>query len=163
MKVFIKNKLISIEGSSEVLNEQQEVIYKIEGKLISPTKKKRMYDKDGNLLYTIRNKWFTFFKHKTFVIDANKTRVATIVKNKWSFNHKYKIVDCLDEMEINGKFFSRTSTILKNGQEVATITREALALTDCFVLEANEEDIEFLTALVIAFDNIVDNRQGEDR
>lgn len=156
MKVYIRNKLISLGGSSDVLNEQQQPIYKVKGKIFSPRKKKLMYDMENNLLYTIRNRYFNWFAWKVFVFDAEKNKVATIKKSKWSFKVKYQIIDCVDEMEIVGKFFGLTSKILKNGKQVGTITRELTLLADHFCLEADEKDIPFLTALVVAFDNIKD-------
>ena len=156
MKVFIKNKLISLDGSSEVFDEENKMIYEVKGKLISPTKKKQMYDKDGNLLFTIRNKYWTMFYDRVFIFDAEKNKIATIKKGKWSFNRKYVIEDCVDSMEIQGKFFKRTSQILRNGQVVGSITNEFSLAKDSFSLEADEKDIPFLTALVIAYDNIID-------
>lgn len=162
MKVFIKNKLISIGGSSDVFDERKESIFKIKGKVVSPTKKKIMYDKNGNLLYIIRNRFWNFFADKVFVYDAQKNKVATIKKGKFSFSAKYQIQDCVDSMEINGKIFSRTSKIIRNGQEVGVITREFSFIEDAYSLEAEEQDIPFLTALVIAFDNLRDKIQDDD-
>ena len=163
MKVFIKNKIISIGGGSTVTNEKGEDIYKVEGKLITVTKKKRMYDMQGKLLYTIRNKYWTFFSHKVFVIDAEGHKVATIKKGKLSLNLKYQILGTEDEMSIQGKFFRGVSYIIKNGKEVASITRDpSLIRDDAFTLEAEEADIPFYTALVIAFDNINDTRHEDN-
>ena len=125
------------------------------------TKKKKMYNMAGDLLYTIRNKYWHLFTHKVFVYDANGNRVATIKKNKWSINERYKIVDTENEMSIEGRIFGRTSHIMKNGQAVATITRDFTIFADAFTLEANENDIAFFTALVIAFDNIKDKREEQ--
>lgn len=162
MKVFIKNKLISLGGSSEVFDEEQKPIFKIKGKVVSPTKKKFMYDMQGNLLYTIRNRFWNMFANKVFIYDANNQKVATIKKGKWSFSQKYKIEDCVDSMEIQGKFFSRTSQIMRNGQQAGVIVRDFTIFNDAFTLEAEEKDIPFLTALVIAFDNIKDKIQNDD-
>jgi len=158
MKVFIKNKLISLGGSSEVLNEKEEPVYKVKGRFFTFTKKKKMYDMEGKLLYTIRNKYWTFLCHKTMVFDANGDKVATIKKSKWSFNRKHEILDTENEMSIDGKFFSLESRILRNGVPVATITRKITLVRDAFTLEADEKDIAFYTALVIAFDNLNDKR-----
>ena len=162
MKVFIKNKLISIGGGSDVLNENQEPVYRVEGKLVTFTKKKQMFDMQGNLLYTIRNKYWNFFSHKVFVFNAQGERVATIKKGKFSISAKYQILDTEDEMSIEGKLFSRTSKIIKNGEPAATITREFTLVNDAFTLEADEKDMAFYTALVIAFDNIKDTIQDHD-
>ena len=161
MKVYIKNKLISLGGSSEVLNEQNQTIFKVKGKIFSPTKQKKMYDMEGNLLYVIRNKFWKFIANKVFVFDAEKTLVATIKKGKWSYNSDFEIEDTPDEMKIDGKFFSRKSKILKNEETVATINREITFIKDAFCLEADEKDIPFFTALVVAFDNMKDKIEKE--
>ena len=158
MKVYIKNKMISLGGSSEVLNEKMEPIFKVEGNVVTFTRKKKMYDMDYKLLYTIQNRYWNFFSHKVFVKDAEGKKIATIKKNKWSFNQKFEILDTEIPMSIDGKFFSATSHIMKDGQPSATIVREFTLINDAFTLEANEEDIPFYTALVIALDNLNDER-----
>lgn len=156
MKLFIRNKLLSLGGSSDVLDENEEKVFTVKGKVISPTKKKEIYDKEDNLIYTIRNRWFNFFSYKVFVYDANGDKLATIKKGKWSFSTNYKIEDCVDEMEFVGKFFSGTSQIMKNGQQVGVVVKDFSIINDYYTLEADEKDITFLTALVIAFDNLRD-------
>lgn len=82
--------------------------------------------------------------------------LQTIKKGKLSFNANYKIEDCVDDMQIVGKIFSRESKIMRNRKQVGVITREFSIIADSFCLEGEENDIAFLTALVIAFDNIKD-------
>ena len=135
MLVYIKNKLISLGGSSQVLNEDKELVFNVKGKIFSPTRKKFIYDKEGNLLYIIRNKFWTFFANRVYIFDAEKNRIATIKKSKFSFNRNYKIEDTEDAMSIGGKFFSTTSTILKNDEPVGVIQRKILALTDSSSIE----------------------------
>lgn len=158
MKVFIKNKLISLGDGSQVLNENEEPVFTVKGKILTFTKKKKIFDLNGNLLYVIRNRYWNLFSDKVFVKNAAGERVATIKKNKFSLNLKYEIIDTEDEMSIDGKFFSRESHIVKNGQPVATITRDFTIVKDAFTLEADEKDIPFYTAIVIAFDNLKDKR-----
>ncbi len=161
MKVYIKNKLISLGGSSDILNENQEPIFRVDGKVITFTKKKEMFDMDGKLLYTIRNRYLNFFTDKVYVYNADGIKVATLKKNKFSFNLKYQILDTGSEMSIEGKIFTGVSHIIKDGETVATITRDFSILNDAFILEANEENIAFYTALVIAFDNMLDQKSND--
>ena len=63
-----------------------------------------------------------------------------------------------DEIKIQGKFFGLSSQILRNGGVIGTIRRQITFINDAFELEANEEDIPFLIALVIAIDNITDKK-----
>lgn len=61
-----------------------------------------------------------------------------------------------DSIVIDGDFFSLTSTIVRNGQPIGTINRQITLFKDAFSLEAEEADMPFLVALVIAIDNIID-------
>ena len=162
MKVFIKNKF-NLQGSSEVTNEAGEVVYTVEGKVVSLARKKTLVDKEGNVLYTIKNKLFNMFSHKVYVYDAEDNKVATIKKAKLSFNLNYKILDCADEMELKGKFFSGQTEIYRNGEQAGLILREGSFVTDKFSLEAEEKDIPFFTALVVAFDNLKDEQDRDNR
>lgn len=152
---------MSLGGSSEVLNENQDVIYKVKGKIFTLTKKKKMYDTQGNRLYTIRNKYWNFGSRSVLVYDADGERVATIRKKKYKFDVNFEILDTEDEMSIEGKFFGRDCRIMKNGKAVATITRDLNFVRDAFTLEAEEKDIPFFAALTIAFDNMKDKLQNE--
>ncbi len=158
MKVYIKNKIFSLGGASKVLDENKNPIFKVKGKIFSITRVKKICDLEGKLLYKVRNKWFNWFIHKAYIYDANKNKIAT-VKDRW-FNVKqeYFIEGYKDEIKIEGKFFSLTCNILRNGEIIGTIRRKLFAWTDSFELEANEEDIPFLIALVIAIDNITDKK-----
>lgn len=65
-----------------------------------------------------------------------------------------------EEIKIEGKFFGLTSQILRNGEVMGTIRRQVAIINDAFELEAKEEDIPFLIALVVALDNIVDKKKN---
>ena len=161
MKVYIRNKLISLGGSSKVLDENKEPLMNVKGKIFSITKKKFIYDKEGNLLYKVRNKWFKFINHAAFIYDAEGNKIATVKNSYWSLRGKYMVTDYSDEITIEGKFFNLTSTIYKNGEVMGTIRRDLSLANDYFTLEADEQDIPFLVALVIALDNISDRKQKE--
>ena len=158
MKVYIKNKFWSLGGGSSVLNENKEPVFLVKGRVFSITRVKYVCDMQGNRLFKIRNKWFNWFIHKAFIYDNNKTKIAT-VKDKW-FNVKqeYFIMGYKDEIKVEGKFFSLGCQILRNGEVIGSIRRKIAFINDAFELEANEEDIPFLIALVIAIDNITDKK-----
>ena len=160
MKVYIKNKLISIGGASTVLDENQQDVFKVKGKIFSPTRKKTILDKDGKVIYYIRNKWFNWFVHRAYILDENKQKIASVKDKLFTVKNKFFVENYKDEIKVEGNFFSLTSNIFRNDEQIGTIKRKLFALTDSFELEANEEDIPFLTALVIAIDNITDKRMG---
>lgn len=161
MKVYVKNKFMSLGGSSSVLNEQKEPVLRVKGKVFSITHKKRIKDLNNNLLFVVRNKYWNFTKHKAFIYDNNKNKIATVVSNWVNLNNEYTVEGYTDEIKIQGNFFSSQCEILKNGEVVGTIRRQMAMFTDAFELEANEEDVPFLVALVIAIDNIVDKKHKD--
>ena len=158
MKVYIKNRVFSLGQGSSVVDENKNALFDVKGRAISITRKKFLYDANGQLLYSIRNKWINFFVHKAYIYDASGSKIAT-VKAKWfNVNQEYFVLGYKDEIKIQGKFFGLTSQILRNGNVIGTVRRQITFIADAFELEADERDIPFLIALVVALDNIHDKR-----
>ncbi len=156
MQVFIKNKLVSLGGSSKVFDANRQPIYNIKGSVFSWTRKKRIYDMQGNLLFKVRNKFFNWFVHKVYVYDAAGKKIA-VVKDKFINPYQEYFVDGLGcDIRTEGKFWSLSTTIYKDNVVIGRIDRQFTLIADSFCLEADEQDIPFLIALVIAIDNICD-------
>ena len=162
MKVFIKNKFFSLGGDSEIKNENGEAIYYVKGSVFSFRRTKQLTDKTGKVLFTIKNKLFNWFIHKAYIYDANNQKIATVRDKFLSFKREYFVENYKDEIKLEGGFFSLTSSILANGEKIGEIQRKLDLFVDSFSLEADEENIEFLTALVIAIDNIIDKKRREN-
>lgn len=158
MKVYIKNKFWSIGGGSSVVDENKNPVFNVKGRAFSITKVKYVCDTEGNRLFKVRNKWFNWFVHKAYIYDANKTKIATVKDKIFNVNREYFVLGYKDEIKIDGNFFSLSCNILKNGEVVGTLRRQITFVNDAFELEASEEDMPFLVALVIAIDNIVDKK-----
>lgn len=157
MKVFIKNKLVSIGGSSSVTDENGTDVFKVKGKAVSVTRKKYVCDLEDKVLFSVRNRWINLIVHKAFVYDADKRKIAVVKNKPFSLKRAFK-VDCVDgEITFDGEFFSLSSRILRNGSEIGVLRRDLTIVRDSFSLDADEKDMPFLVALVIAIDNIVDN------
>lgn len=77
----------------------------------------------------------------------------------FNINNEYFITGYKDEIQRKGGFFSTSSQILKNGEVIGTINRQITIVNDAFELEANDSDIPFLIAIIIAIDNIVDKKR----
>lgn len=162
MKLYIKNNLISLRGSSSVKDENKQDVFIVKGTFFSITHKKRIKDLEGNLLYKVRNKWFQFITHSAYVYDGKGNKVAK-VKRKFGFKNVFIVQGYQEEISIEGNFMSWTLDICRNGEIVGTV-RRAIDWTDSFVLETDtEQDGAFLVALVIAIDNIFDDMSNSNR
>lgn len=165
MKLFIKNKVMTIGGSSYVVDESDKTVYKVKGMWFSPTHKKKIYDKDGKPVYVVRNKFWHMFNRSCFVYDENKQKVAIVTSKGWDFKNAYYIQGYKDEIQISGRFFQfphMELNISKNGKEIGKLTKVFDFLRDNYTLDIqSEEDAPLFVALTIAIDNIIDRKRKE--
>ena len=100
MKLYIKNKLISLGGSSTVKDENGNDLYKVKGKLFSIRRKKKIYDTNGQLLYIVKNKFFKWWTKSAFVLDSHKQKIARI-KNR-GLKVGFDVLGYGDEISVEG-------------------------------------------------------------
>ena len=163
MKLQIKNNLFSLGGGSVVLDENGQVKYKVKGKWPSITKKKKIKDMDGNLLYVVKNKIFQFINRVCYIYDNEKQLVAEVKENQYDFQNKFLITSFSDEIEFSRAAFQfpRLSLeVKKNGKVIGEFSRDVNFWRDSYTLKVEtEEDEALFVALVIAIDNIFDQNK----
>ena len=162
MKLYVKNKLMSLRGNSFVLDENQNQVYKVKGKFFTISSKKRIFDMNGNKLFIVKNKLFTFFKKACYICNSHGQKIAKVVNGDFDFKNTYKVMNYEDEIELQGKWGNMQ--IKKNGEVAGTISREFTIVRDAFALDIqDEENVAFYVALTIALDNIADSRRRDIR
>ena len=162
-QVSIRNKWISLRGGSTVKDVNENDVFYVKGKFWTVTRKKFLQDMQGNLIYTIRNKFWTFFVRKALVYDREGRRVAYMKKKFWSFHDRYFIDTKLGQIEIKGNILCFDYHISLKGKEIGHVSRK-ISLRDSFVLTIDDEynkELPFFVALVIAIDNITDQRRQD--
>lgn len=157
MRIYIENKVFSLRGNSSVKDPQGRDLFFVKGKLISFTKKKKICDTEGNVLYTVKNKLFKLFllSRSAFIYDADKHKIAKIKKPLFSAN-KFSVSGYGHELSVSGDLFSTRMDIIQDGLPIGSIQRIFTAIGNSFCLDADPNNLPFLTALVIAIDNICD-------
>ena len=162
MQLLIRNKWVSLGGSSVVKDVNENDYLKVKGKIFTFTSKKFVTDLNDNLLYIVRNKFWKLFIHRAFVLDKEGNKVATVRRKFWSLHDRYFVEECsLGNIEIMGNILQFDYNITLDGKQIGHITRK-ISLRDSFVLDASDEyEPEFLVALVIAIDNITDRKGAE--
>lgn len=158
MIVYIRNKLMSLAGSSTVKDDQGNDVYKVKGKLrmFSPTRKKYVCGVDGQKYYMVRNKFWHFWMPSVFIYEEGQ-KIAH-VKSKMSWGKRTFIVEGFgSDIKIEGQNFLGTGLdIIKDGAKVGNIKRNFTLIRDSYILEADEKEMPFMIALVIALDNFSD-------
>ena len=162
MELAIRNKWISLRGSSVVKDLQEKDVLKVQGKFWTVTRKKFVQTLEGETKFIVRNRFWHFFVWRALICDPNKKIVATIRRKVFSFHDRYFIHSDFGNYEIKGNILLFNYQILKDGKEIGHVSRK-VSLRDSYVLTIDDaEDFYFFVALVIAIDNISDaRRQGE--
>ncbi|MDY4593159.1 MAG: LURP-one-related family protein [Eubacteriales bacterium] len=159
MQLYFKNKLMTIGGSSTVVDQDQNIVYKVKGRILSPTKYKKIYDQDGKLLFIVKNKLVRFFNTTVFIMDAKKNKLATVTQKYFSVG-KYEVKDSEDEIEIQKDGVLFHYTVFFNGNKFAEFKRgKFLALTDNILVDVEDPSQAGLAvAFAVCFDNVNDRR-----
>ena len=150
---------MTIGGSSTVVDQDQNIVYKVKGRILSPTKYKKIYDQDGKLLFIVKNKLVRFFNTTVFIMDAKKNKLATVTQKYFSVG-KYEVKDSEDEIEIQKDGLLFHYTVFFNGNKFAEFKRgKFLALTDNILVDVEDPSQAGLAvAFAVCFDNVNDRR-----
>lgn len=161
MELSIRNKWISLRGSSVVQDLEGNDVLRVQGKFFTFTRKKLVMDLNDNLKYTVRNKFWFLFRRKAMIYDADGNEVVRLSRKVLSLHDHYFVTSNLGEMEIVGNIFQFNYKITLNGKEIGHIARK-ISLRDSYVLTIDDNfDYMLFVAMVIAIDNITDQRDSD--
>ena len=162
MDIAIRNKWISLGGSSVIKDLNGKDLLKVKGRIFSFTRKKFVNTLDNKTLYVVRNKFWRIFARKAFVLNPEKKVVAIVRRKIFSVHDRYFIEETMyGNLEIVGNILGYNYSILLNGKEIGHVARK-ISLRDSFVLTIDDNaDWQFFVALVIAIDNITDKMQND--
>ncbi len=162
MEVSIRNKWISLGGSSTVKDMDEKDVLFVKGRIFSFTRKKFVKDLSNNTLFVVRNKFWRLFQRKAFVETPNKEKIATVRRKIFSLHDHYYITSNLGDLQIRGNILQYNYQILLNGQEIGHIARR-ISLRDSFVLTLDDKyDLPTFVSLVIAIDLITDRKDRDN-
>jgi len=161
MDLMIRNKWVSLRGGSVVKDVNEQDVLRVKGKFWTVTRKKFVQTLDGETKYIVRNKFWRLFAYRAYVETPDKKKICRIRRKIFSFHDRYFITSDLGDLEIKGNILGYDYHILLNGQEIGHISRK-ISFRDSFVLHLEEgADPMLYVALVIAIDNITDQRNAD--
>ncbi len=162
MTFSVKNKFVTFGGSSIVCDDDGGDLLKVQGKAFSPTRKKKIRDLDGNLLFTVRNKFFHLFRKSAFVYSKSGEKLLKITKKFWT--NKFVVKNCDSNIDVEGDWIGWNLRVFDGDDQVGTITRNVALFRDSFRVETvSNEYAALLTAIVVAIDNIFDATKASRR
>lgn len=156
MKLYIKQKLISLGDKYDIFDENDNVVYNVTSQLISVRQRKFLRDINGNLLYVIKRKLIDILP-KYIIEDGNEQEVA-ILQKKFSLRTSFNISGTSKKYEIRGDFMAWHWDLIEDGEVMATISKKIIHLADSYYLDIkDDEDAALVVAFVIAIDNLYHN------
>lgn len=163
IQLAIRNKWITFRGSSIVKDVNEKDILKVQGKFFTFTSKKYIQTLKGETKYVVRNKFWKLFAYQAYILDPNTNeQIAYIRRKVFSLHDRFFIQTKFGQIEIRGNILGFDYHIFLNDKEVGHVARK-ISLRDSFVLTLDDDnaDIYFYVALVIAIDNITDERASD--
>ena len=161
MELVIRNKWVSLGGSSVVKDINENDVFFVKGKIFSFTKKKFLEDMDHNLKFMIRNKFWRLFQRKALIYNDKNEQVAVVRRKIFSLHDHYFVTSSLGDLQIRGNILQFNYSITLGDKEIGHISRK-ISLRDSFVLTIDDEyDPATFVALVIAIDLITDRRDSD--
>ena len=170
MKYFVKNKIMTLRGSSYVVDEAGKNAYEVKGKFFTATNKKFIRDLNGNNLYMVRNKYWHFIRKSIYIYKFDENGKKQKLCRIFSPFLKWKIKNYGENnFGIEGGFFSSVGgVLLKDGEkEIGKFgsnfdAANFLGIRDSYQVEVYEPEYkELLIAAAVGLDNIRDGSDGK--
>lgn len=156
MRLFVKEKVISLHNRYFIYNENQEQEYEIESKIISLGDKTTIYDKNHNIVAYIAQNQFHFIpKYDVYInnqLQFSIQRKLKLFEIKYILSNNYKV---------EGDLFA-LSVVIKNSndEKIAFINRDLISIGDKYCIEIlNENELPIILSIIVSITNDIDRAQ----
>lgn len=152
VKTFqIKQKMWSLGGKFTITDEAGLPSYEVVGSFMQIPKTFTIYDMQGKQISQIQKKTWALLPK--FYVNLSDGSSFFLKKDLSFFKPHYTIEDL--GMEIQGDFWDMNFRLLKDGQEVASISQEWLRLTSTYNIDVYDDQYaDLVISLVIAIDYV---------
>lgn len=161
----LKQKFLSLTEKFEIKNEQDDIVYVVDGKFFSIGKRFTLFDNKENSLAEIKQKLFSF--RPQFNIILSDGSHAQIIKTFLPlFSSRFLVTFTqvgagARALEVTGNFLSHEYNFIENGQVIAQVSKQLFSFTDTYGLEVHDESLnELLVSLLVVIDAI---HHGNDK
>ena len=152
MKLFIKQKVFSLNEKFTVKDEFGFDKYFVEGAFMSFPKQFTIFDSLGGVSARITRKPFSF--PARYSVDAGGVRIAEIAKEFTLFNQKFTVDG--PNWTVKGDFLSHEYNVFSGNCVIATISKEWFSWGDSYVIYVPDTSNELLSlAVVITIDEVL--------
>ncbi|HEX3029981.1 MAG TPA: LURP-one-related family protein [Clostridia bacterium] len=153
MRYIIRQKIFSLGDSFTIKDEVGNDVFIVRSQLLSFGKKLRICDLLGNELCYIEQKLLRFLPEYDIYIGGQH---ALNIKKKFAmFRHDFDIRGTGAQYFVNGDFWAHEFGIVKDGRQVAQISKAFFSFSDTYGLDVDDGEDQISTlALAIVIDMV---------
>lgn len=159
MRFYIKQRVFSIRDKFRVLDESQRELYTVEGKFFSISNKLELLNANGVQILNANKKVFSIMP-KYFIYTPQGDLLAE-VQRKFALRPRFIVTVDNEELDVEGSFWGHSFGVMRNGQEVASISKKVISWGDTYEINiADELNTELYLFIVIIIDQIVHEQKN---
>jgi uncharacterized protein YxjI len=163
MKTFyIKQSVFSIKERYKIYNNQEELCYHCEGKLLTITSEKQLIDTlQSKPLYTLKRKIMSLLP--TYTITSPNGEVVATLRRILSLLHpRFDIQGVYGDYQVHGDFLAHDFAIEGASGTLVSVHKKWVAWGDVYEISIEEETQEaFWIAIVILIDDYLYNEKQQ--
>jgi uncharacterized protein YxjI len=161
MRYVIRERFFRLGEDSDITDDRGQPIYHVDGKVLTLRNTLVMSDYRGQEVARIERQLIAF--RPTYHITINGEEAAELRKHLFSpFVDRFTIdVPGPHDLSVTGSLFEHEYTISRDGQIVATVSKQWLTITETYGVDvATGEDDVLILASVLALD-LAQDRERE--
>lgn len=159
MKLHVKGKIVSIHAKMDVLDEQENVVYKVSSKALSIHDKTYIEDADGNDVAYIHAKAISI--HQVHYVEMTN---GVNFEIRLELGHPVHNVLDIPELgwQIRGQFMAHDYEIVDSNERVlASAHRKWLSAHNIYYLDIMQDDqADVLVAAYVVLEHILRNQEA---
>lgn len=163
MRYLIREKFFRLGEDSEITDESGRPVFLVDGKVFTLHSTLIVRDVEGNEVATVRKQLIAL--RPTYDITVKGQELAEVRKKLFSpFIDRYTIdIPGPDDLTITGSLFEHEFTVRRGDQQVATVSKAWISLTDTYGVDIapGENDLLILTS-ILALDLAEDQERAGD-
>jgi uncharacterized protein YxjI len=154
MKFYIKQKVFSLGDKFSVLDEQQNEVFQVKGKIFSLANNIDFFDMQGNIILQASKKVFQLLPKYTITNIEGYPLVT--VQRRFSLMPRFDVLKGSEELTIEGSLFAHSFQVLRNGEVIASISKQIFSFGDFYEIELHvSNEVELYLFIVIVIDQVV--------
>ncbi|MFU0800049.1 MAG: LURP-one-related family protein [Xylanivirga thermophila] len=161
MRFIVRQKIFALGDDFTIKDDHGNDCFLVRGQVFSFGNKLRMYDMSGRELIYIEQELFHLLPQYNIYYIGNP--MAKVKKEFTFFRPSFSIFSDVGNYSIEGDFFCMDFSVLKDGRQVAKVSKKWLSWSDTYgVAIMDKENYAFILALVIVIDQVLHDNNASN-